>query len=97
MLTATESARDAARALAKVIEPIVGQVYFAPECHRRYAALGFSGSPGGSKDGVAFPDGPAYFTSRGLRSARPRASSWRLRSASSTRRSWCPRSATGGG
>ena len=42
-----------------------GQVYFAPECHERYAALGFSPSPGGSKDGVAFPDGPAYFTSRG--------------------------------
>jgi hypothetical protein len=62
---ATESTRDAARAIARVIEPIVGQVYFAPECHQRYAALGFSPSPGGSKDGVAFPDGPAYFTSRG--------------------------------
>jgi hypothetical protein len=63
--TATEGTRDAARAIAKVIEPIVGQVYFAPECHERYAALGFNPSPGGSKDGVAFPDGPAYFTSRG--------------------------------
>ncbi|MGH9276348.1 MAG: SCO6745 family protein [Acidimicrobiales bacterium] len=62
---ATEGTRDAARAIAKVIEPVVGQVYFAPECHVRYAALGFSPSPGGSKDGVAFPDGPAYFTSRG--------------------------------
>lgn len=62
---ATESTRDAARAIARVIEPIVGQVYFAPECHQRYAALGFSPSPGGSKEGVAFPDGPAYFTSRG--------------------------------
>jgi hypothetical protein len=62
---ATESTRDAARAIARVIEPIVGQVYFSPECHQRYAALGFSPSPGGSKDGVAFPDGPAYFTSRG--------------------------------
>jgi hypothetical protein len=57
--------RDGARALAKVIEPIVGQVYFSPECHRRYAALGFNDSPGASKDGVRFPDGPAYFTSRG--------------------------------
>ena len=65
MLTATDRVRDGARGLAKVIEPIVGQVYFAPECHRRYEALGFSGSPGSSKDGVAFPDGPAYFTSRG--------------------------------
>lgn len=63
--TATETTRDAARAIARVVEPIVGQVYFAPECHERYAALGFSPSPGGSKDGVAFPDGPAYFTSRG--------------------------------
>jgi hypothetical protein len=62
---ATETTRDAARAIARVIEPIVGQVYFAPECHERYAALGFSPSPGGSKEGVAFPDGPAYFTSRG--------------------------------
>lgn len=62
---ATDTTRDAARAIARVIEPIVGQVYFAPECHERYAALGFSPSPGGSKDGVAFPDGPAYFTSRG--------------------------------
>lgn len=61
----TDVTRDAARAIAKVIEPIVGQAYFAPECHERYAALGFNPSPGGSKDGVAFPDGPAYFTSRG--------------------------------
>lgn len=63
--TADDATRDAARALAKVIEPIVGQVYFAKECHERYAALGFSPSPGGTPDGVAFPDGPAYFTSRG--------------------------------
>jgi hypothetical protein len=65
MLIATDRVRDGARALAKVIEPIVGQVYFAPECHRRYEALGFGASPASSKDGVAFPDGPAYFTSRG--------------------------------
>lgn len=62
---ASAATRDAARSIAKVIEPIVGQVYFAPECHERYAALGFNPSPGGSKAGVAFPDGPAYFTSRG--------------------------------
>jgi len=62
---ATDQLRDAARALARAIEPVVGQVYFAPECHARYAKLGFSPSPGSSKDGVAFPDGPAYFTSRG--------------------------------
>ncbi len=63
--TATDAVRKAARAIARVIEPVVGQVYFAPECHKRYVALGFSDSPGASKEGVAFPDGPAYFTSRG--------------------------------
>ena len=65
MPTATDRVRDGARALAKAIEPIVGQAYFSPECHARYAALGFNGSPGSSNDGVAFPDGAAYFTSRG--------------------------------
>lgn len=62
---ASHAVRDAARALARAVEPVVGQVYFAPECHARYAALGFSPSPGSSTAGVAFPDGPAYFTSRG--------------------------------
>ncbi|MGH9235299.1 MAG: SCO6745 family protein [Acidimicrobiales bacterium] len=54
----------AARVLAGALEPIVGQVYFAPECHDAYQALGFGGSPG-SFAGVAAPDGPAYFCSRG--------------------------------
>jgi len=54
----------AARALAGAIEPVTGQVYFAPECHRRYEALGFAGSPG-TLGTVALPDGPAYFCSRG--------------------------------
>ncbi len=62
---ATDAVRDAARAIARAIEPVVGQVFFAPECHERYVALGFSPSPGGTSAGVAFPDGPAYFTSRG--------------------------------
>jgi hypothetical protein len=53
-----------ARTLGSVLEPFVGQVYFAPECHAAYEALGFDGSPR-SLDGVAAPDGPAYFTSRG--------------------------------
>ena len=53
-----------ARRLAALIEPVVGQVYFSPECHEAYAALGFSPSPGDG-GGVALPDGPAYFTSRG--------------------------------
>jgi hypothetical protein len=52
------------RTLRDRIEPLIGQVYFAPECHAAYAALGFSGSPVTS-NGVALPDGPAYFTSRG--------------------------------
>jgi hypothetical protein len=52
------------RRLAAALEPCIGQVYFAPEAHAAYAALGFSPSPGAA-DGVALPDGPAYFTSRG--------------------------------
>lgn len=53
-----------ARALAGALEPVAGQVYFAPECHEGYQALGFGGSPGRFGD-VAAPDGPAYFCSRG--------------------------------
>lgn len=53
-----------ARRLASLIEPIVGQVYFSPECHAEYQALGFDPSPGKAGE-VALPDGPAYFTSRG--------------------------------
>ncbi|HYD08835.1 MAG TPA: hypothetical protein VEA78_01930 [Acidimicrobiales bacterium] len=53
-----------ARALSAAIEPVAGQVYFSPECHANYQALGFAGSPG-EFGGVAGPDGPAYFTSRG--------------------------------
>ncbi len=53
-----------ARTLRDRIEPLVGQVYFAPECHRAYEKLGFAASPR-TTNGVALPDGPAYFTSRG--------------------------------
>ena len=53
-----------ARRLGSVLEPVVGQVYFSPECHANYEALGFDPSPGDA-DGVALPDGPAYFASRG--------------------------------
>ncbi len=54
----------AARQLGAVLEPVAGQVYFAPECHERYAHLGFA--PNSRQvNGVAMPDGPAYFTSRG--------------------------------
>lgn len=53
-----------ARHLAGALEPVIGSVYFAPECHRAYEELGFGASPGAA-GGVALPDGPAYFTSRG--------------------------------
>ena len=53
-----------ARRLASALEPVVGQVYFSPECHAAYAALGFNPSRG-EANGVALPDGAAYFTSRG--------------------------------
>ena len=52
------------RALAAALEPVTGQVYFSPECHANYVALGFADSRG-QANGVALPDGPAYFTSRG--------------------------------
>jgi hypothetical protein len=55
---------DPSRALATAVEAFAAQVYFAPECHRGYAALGFG--PSRSKTGdVEMPDGPAYFCSRG--------------------------------
>jgi hypothetical protein len=54
----------AARTLAAALEPVIGQVYFSPECHSGYEALGFGASPAMMGD-VALPDGPAYFCSRG--------------------------------
>jgi hypothetical protein len=54
-----------ARRLASALEPFAGSVYFAPECHTAYEGLGFGASPGATGDGVALPDGPAYFCSRG--------------------------------
>ena len=53
-----------ARKLGSVLEPVVGQVYFSPECHANYVQLGFDPSRGDA-NGVALPDGPAYFASRG--------------------------------
>ncbi|HVA73354.1 MAG TPA: hypothetical protein VNF71_02155 [Acidimicrobiales bacterium] len=53
-----------ARALATAIEPFSAQVYFSPECHASYEALGFGPSPGKAGE-VSLPDGPAYFCSRG--------------------------------
>ena len=56
--------RTPARDLAGALEPFAGQVYFAPECHENYVALGFAASPA-KMGAVALPDGPAYFCSRG--------------------------------
>jgi hypothetical protein len=56
--------RRRARTLAAALEPVIGQVFFAPEAHAAYEKLGFAPSPGKFGD-VAAPDGPAYFTSRG--------------------------------
>jgi hypothetical protein len=53
-----------ARTLAGALEPVAGQVYFSPECHQAYESLGFGPSTG-EVGGVAMPDGPAYFCSRG--------------------------------
>ena len=53
-----------ARSLAAALEPITGQVYFSPECHAAYEALGFGPSPGNFA-GVAGPEMSSYFCSRG--------------------------------
>jgi hypothetical protein len=63
--TNDESFRRRTRNLAAHLEPVIGQVFFSPECHAAYEKLGFGPSPGSFGNGVAAPDGPAYFTSRG--------------------------------
>lgn len=55
---------ERSRLVASAVEPFAAQVYFSPECHEAYAALGFGGSPS-SRGNIALPDGPAYFCSRG--------------------------------
>jgi hypothetical protein len=52
------------RRLLEVLEPLAANVYFAPEVHAAYAAIGFEPS-NVERGGVAYPDGVAYFTSRG--------------------------------
>jgi hypothetical protein len=47
-----------------VVEPIAANVYFAPEVHRAFQAIGFNG-PSRVARGIEFPDMHAYFTSRG--------------------------------
>jgi hypothetical protein len=63
-MPAASDLSQTARRLGSVLEPVIGQVYFSPECHANYVALGFDPSRGVA-GGVALPDGPAYFTSRG--------------------------------
>ena len=53
-----------ARRLGGALEPIAAQVYFSPECHANYEALGFGPSPGDFA-GVAAPEFSVYFCSRG--------------------------------
>ncbi len=55
---------ERARRLRNGVEPLAAGVYFAPEAHDAYAALGFDGSPAAA-DGVARPELKSYFTSRG--------------------------------
>ena len=55
---------DAARRVWDVLEPIAANVYFAPEVHQALEKLGFGGGNAGP-NGIQYPDGPAYFISRG--------------------------------
>src|SRR3954454_17780002 len=55
--------REGARRLRNAVEPVAAGVYFAPEAHAAYEALGFDPSPV-SQDGVARPELKSYFTSR---------------------------------
>jgi helix-turn-helix protein len=56
--------QEQARRLRNAVEPVAAGVYFAPEAHTAYQALGFEGSPV-AQDGVARPELKSYFTSRG--------------------------------
>ena len=44
--------QEKARRLRNAVEPVAAGVYFAPEAHQAYEALGFGGSPV-AQDGVA--------------------------------------------
>jgi hypothetical protein len=55
---------DAARRVWDVLEPIAANVYFSPEVHGALEKLGFGGGTPGP-NGIHYPDGPAYFISRG--------------------------------
>lgn len=55
--------RHVARRIRDLVEPLAASVYFAPEVHAAYEALGFGGGYR-SKGGVHYPEMSAYFTSR---------------------------------
>jgi hypothetical protein len=58
--------QERARRLRNAVEPVAAGVYFAPEAHAEYAALGFEPGPNlASKDGIERPELKSYFTSRG--------------------------------
>lgn len=63
-MTALSETSRTARALSGALEPFTGQVYFSPECHAAYEALGFGPSTA-EVGGVQMPEIAAYFTSRG--------------------------------
>jgi hypothetical protein len=63
-MTAMTGPAVAARRTWAAVEPIAANVYFAPEVHQAYEAIGFEGSSR-SGGGVQYPDMVAYFTSRG--------------------------------
>jgi hypothetical protein len=46
---------ERARRLRNAVEPVAAGVYFAPEAHAAYAALGFDASPAVGKDGITRP------------------------------------------
>ena len=55
-----------ARRLRNAVEPVAAGVYFAPEAHAAYQALGFDPSPAAAgADGISRPEMKSYFTSRG--------------------------------
>jgi hypothetical protein len=61
----TTDFKERARRLRNAVEPVAAGVYFAPEAHAAYEALGFHGGPLASPDGIARPELKSYFTSRG--------------------------------
>ena len=76
--------------LGAVLEPVVGQVYFAPECHATYDALGFDAEHRRGRRRRRCPTGRPTSPAAAASSARCPARSWRPRSACSTRRPSCP-------